>query len=197
MFNNSIKSVFCAFSLLALMPAIAFAAPPTKDIKFNYRDSSIVKVLDDYSKASGQRFIISPNVKGKITIINPAPIDLKEAFDQLSTALAANGVGISTQDGVMYVASAREIQRNYIPVVTQVPPIRPQRMVTMVFKLKHISADTLNKELRILSSRDGEEVPYLPTNSIIISDWTPNVARVAKIIEQLDQPAGPDKKTHH
>lgn len=180
-----------AFVLFAGGSLTARAAEP---LKFNYRNADIVKVLEDYSKVSGQRFIISPSIRGKITIINPTPITQAEAFNQLSTALAANGVGISTQDDVMYVSSAREIQRNLIPVVTELPPVRPERMVTMVFQLKHASAENLNKQIRIFTSRDGELVPYIQGNQLLISDWTPNLARVAKVIHELDQPTA--KKSH-
>ncbi len=36
----------------------------------------------------------------------------------------------SSRDDVMYVSNARSIQRDLIPVVTELPPTRPDRMVT-------------------------------------------------------------------
>lgn len=171
-----------------------FAAFPTfgqeerKPISFNYRDAKITKVLEDYAAKSGQRFIVDPMVRGVITIINPSPISLEEAFNQLSTSLAVNGIAISTQDSVMVVKQARSIQRDLVPVVTEVPTLRPERMVTWVIPLKHASAEAINRQLRILTSKDGELVPYSATNQIIVTDWTPNLHRIAAILKELDIP---------
>ncbi|MFM6928769.1 MAG: type II secretion system secretin GspD, partial [Bdellovibrio sp.] len=46
----------------------------------------------------------------------------------------------------------------------------------------------VNRDLRILPSKDGEMNIYEPTNSIIISDYGSNIDRVMKIISQLDVP---------
>lgn len=180
------------FLLIATLFTAGFitsAQAEEKTIDFNYKEAEIAKVLKDYAQASGQRFIVDPTVKGKITIINPSRIPLTEAFNQLSTALATNGIGYTFNDGIYSLKQARSIQRDAIPVVTEVPPMRPERMVTWIISLKHISADEVNKQLRILTSRDGELVPYTQTNQLLVSDWTPNLNRIAQIVKNLDVPS--------
>lgn len=172
--------------ILAFLFAQAVFAADT--LKFNFKDADITKVIEEYASASKQRFIIDPQVKGKITILNPSPISVEEAFNQLSTALANNGVSYVIQDGVVNVKQSRNIQRDSIPVVTELPPMRPERMVTWIIKLKYASAEDVNRQLRILCSRDGELVPYLPTNSLIVSDFTPNLHRIGEMLKTLDQP---------
>ena len=159
------------------------------NIAFSYRNEDIVKVIDDYSKASGQKFIIDPAVHGRVTIINKGPISISEAFNQMSTALAVNSLGISTQEDMMVVAPARSIQRNLIDVGNELPPLKPERMYTWVINLKSAQADDVNRQLRILCSRDGELVPYPQTNQVIVTDWVSNLYRVAKLIKQIDDPA--------
>src|SRR6516162_6088416 len=78
-------------------------------IGFTYKDAELTKVIEDYAKASGQKFIIDPNVKGKITIMNKEPVTVSEAFNQLSSAMALNSYAISKQDDVMVVSHARHI----------------------------------------------------------------------------------------
>jgi general secretion pathway protein D len=180
---------------LALVAPVAIALLLTLNaragdgkIKFDYRNQDVVKVLEDYAKHSGQKFIVSPGVHGKITIINSGPVGLSEAFAQLSTGLAANGLAISDRDDVMYVDQARMIQRDFIPVVTELPPLRPERMLTLVINLKHTKAEGINRQLRILTSRDGELVPYVPTNQILVTDWTPNLHRIMAIVNEVDRP---------
>lgn len=178
------------FPLLAFA-FTAFAAPdPSKTIKFNFRNADIVKVLEDYAKVSGQKIIVDTQVRGKTTIFNPEPITLDEAFNQLSTAMMTNGLAFSKQGDTLVAMQARQVQRNKIEVVTELPPLKPEKMVTWMIKLKHINADEVNKQLRILTSTNGELVPYTQTNHIIVSDYVSNLHRIADLLKELDQPRG-------
>jgi general secretion pathway protein D len=172
--------------ICALFSSAAFAADK---VSFNYENADINKVIKDYAKMTGQKFIVDPQVRGQITITNPGEITTEEAFNELSSALAVNGIGISTQDGTMIVQQARAVQRNLIPVTKELPPIQPTRMVTYVIDLKNVSADEVNKQLRILTSKDGELVPYTHTNQIFVTDWTPNLHRIAKMMTFVDEHA--------
>ena len=58
---------------LLLFTRAALAAD-TPTLNFTFHDADIVKVIEEYSKASGQKFIIAPEIKGKITILNPGPV---------------------------------------------------------------------------------------------------------------------------
>jgi general secretion pathway protein D len=166
--------------------AAAFAVTDT--IKFDYpKGEDIQKIVQDYARASGERFMLDPAVHGKIAIFNPGPVTLSEAYNQLCAALAVNGIGISRQGDVQVVMQARTVQRSAIPVVHELPSVEPVRMVTWLVTLKYASADEVNKQLRMLTSKDGEEVPILRTNQLLISDWTSNLHRVAEILAEVDK----------
>lgn len=184
---------FMNLLIITLLSTAAVSAY-AKSVGFNFKDAEITDVIREYSKASGQKFIVDPSVRGKITIVNPAEISVEEAFNQLSTALATNSIGISKQGEVMLIQNSRQIQRNYIEVGTELPPLRPERMYTWVVNLKYANADKVNRELRILTSKDGELVPTSDTNQLLITDWVGNLHRIAKIIEQIDKPASKTKK---
>lgn len=180
---------------IAMMSCVqVFAAEPTGTMNFNFENSDLVSVVKEYAKASGQKFIIDPRAEGKITIINSAPITVAEAFNQLSSALAVNGLAISKQNDQMLIEQARMVQRNLIDVSTELPPLQPTKMATWIVNLKYVSADEVNRQLRILTSSQGEEVVFTHTNQLIITDYTPNLHRVAKLIKEIDIPAG---KTAH
>ncbi|MBC7741466.1 MAG: general secretion pathway protein GspD [Bdellovibrionaceae bacterium] len=169
----------------------ALIASAGEMMKMNYVNEELPKIIEDYSKSTGQKFIIDSTVRGKITILNQKPVSQDEAFNQISEALALNGFAFVTQNDVMVVRNARSAQRDNIPVVTELPPLRPQRMVTMIFSLKHISALAVQQQLRLLTSSYGEMSPVEKSNQIVISDWSGNLNRVAEVIKQVDQPADP------
>lgn len=156
-------------------------------LKFKFENQDLTQVIGVYAKASGQKIIVSPGVNGKATILSSGEVTLNEAFALLSSALATNGYAISEQGDTLVVMAARNIQRSLIPVLTEVPPLQPERMVTVVFNLKHTKAEDINKYLRIIPSKDGEMSPYEPTNKLIVCDWVSNIHKVAKLIAELDQ----------
>ena len=86
------------------------------------------------------------------------------------------------------VKSARNAQRDSIETFSGAYYPNSDQMITRIIHLKHILAEQVNRELRILPSKDGEMSVYTPTNSIILSDYGANIDRVMKIINQLDVP---------
>src|SRR5262245_43111062 len=125
--------------IVSLMSPFAFAAKGK--MSFSYKDAEVLKVIEDYSSASGQKFVVDANVKGKVTVFNPNSISIDEAFNQLSMVLASNGLAISKQGDVMMISQARRIQRNLIDVTTDLPPLKPEKMHTWIINLKWVSAD--------------------------------------------------------
>jgi len=178
-----------ALSLILLF-AVSFAHA-TENIKFYFPNEDIWKMIEVYSKASGQKFVIDPGVRGKASILVSEPVTLEEAFNQLSTALALNGFAISKQGDTMVVKSARNIQRDLVEISTELPSLRPERMVTWIYTFKNLPADQVNRDLRILCSKDGEMNVFTARNQIIITDWTTNLNRVAALFKELDKPVDP------
>jgi general secretion pathway protein D len=173
--------------ILSAFSSFAFADTPT--INFNFTNSDISAVIKEYAKMSGQKFIVDANAAGKVTIINRDPITVEDAFNQLSSALAVNDLAISKQGDQMVVMHARNVERNLIDVTTELPPMTPTKLATWIITLKYLSANEVNRELRLLTSKDGEVFPSSHNNQLIITDFTPNLYRVSKLIEKLDVPA--------
>lgn len=181
--------VFIALALTSIvLSANALAA---EKIKLNFVGEEITKILEIYSKEANQKFIIDPGVRGRITLLNPNEVDLTEAWNQISSALALNGFAFVNQGDVIVIRSARNAQRDGIDVVTELPPMRPEKMVTWVVTLKHIAVDKVNREMRILTSKDGEMSVFADKNQLVISDYTSNLYRVKKILDRMDQPLEP------
>ena len=107
---------------------------------------------------------------------------------KLSSALAVHGYAISKQENTFVIRGARHAQRDLIEVSTEVPALKPERMVSWVITLKYISAKTILKEMRNLPSRDGEMNLSSQSNQIVFTDWSGNLNRVAELLKQLDKP---------
>jgi general secretion pathway protein D len=153
---------------------------------FDYPNADIADVVKAISELTGKNFILAPEVHGKITIIAPSRITVAEAYKAFLSALAINSLAIVPGDGFYKIKQARTAQRDNIDTFSGAYYPTSDQMITRIIKLKYISADEVNKQLRILTSKDGELVPYTPTNSLIVSDYGANIDRIMKILAQLD-----------
>lgn len=173
--------------LFLVFVLIGFSALASEKIMFSFKDGEITKAIEIYAQASKKQFIVDSTVRGKITILNPAEITIEEAYEQLSEALAINGFAIIKQGETLTVRNARSAQRDNIPVSTELPSAKPQRMATWVVNLKNIAAnDVIN--IRLLTSSYGEMSVNHEKNQLIISDWTSNLQRISEVIKQADIP---------
>lgn len=155
---------------------------------FDFPNVEIADVIKTISELTGKNFIIDPGVRGKITIIAPSKITVAEAYKAFLSSLAINGFTVVPSGSFLKIKNARNAQRDSIETYSGSYYPSDDQMITRIIHLKHISAEIVNRELRILPSKDGEMSIYSPTNSIILSDYGSNIDRVMKIINQLDVP---------
>ncbi len=179
-------------------PKVSFADAQPEDItdenfpdmieSFDYPDADIMDVVKAISKLTGKNFIIDQGVRGKISIVAPSPISKAEAYRAFLSALAINGMTIVPSGKFLKIRPAKSAIRDSIETYGGAYYPNADQLITRIIHLKYISADEVNKNLRMLASREGEITAYPQTNSIIISDYGSNVERVMKILTLLDVP---------
>lgn len=180
-----------------------FSKAPIEDItnenfpetieSFDFPNADINDIVKAISELTGKNFIVDQGVRGKITIIAPTKITVAEAYKAFLSALAINGYALVPSGGFIKIRSARNAQRDNIDTFSGNYFPNSDAMITRIIHLKHISAEAVNRDLRILTSKDGEMSIYSPTNSLIISDYGANIERIMKIINQLDVPGFEDQ----
>ena len=153
---------------------------------FDFPNVEIGDIIKTISELTGKNFIIDPGVRGKITIIAPSRITVAEAYKAFLSSLAINGYTVVPSGSFLKVKNARNAQRDSIETYSGAYYPNDDQMITRIIHLKHIQAEMVNRDLRILTSKDGEMSVYTPTNSLILSDYGSNIDRVMKIINQLD-----------
>lgn len=199
---GTILSTILSLILGASEPAMAADSAATSGtavasaatLPFHFDKGELTAMLAAYAKASGRKIIVDPGVRGSVSVYLPGEVTLDEAFNIVCDALALNGFSIVENGDTWIVRSARNAQRDMIPTVTVLPPPRPNRMMTMIFKLKHANPDDVLKQLRILPSKDGEMTLFEPTKQLIVSDYAANINRISRILETIDIPASANFK---
>lgn len=157
-------------------------------VEANFPNADITDVIKAIGQLTGKNFIIDPGVRGKISIIAPSKVTVAEAYKAFLAALAINGFTVVPYGKFLKVKASRNAQRDSIETYTGAYAPTSDIYITRIIHLKHISAEEVNKRLRVLPSKDGEMTPYEPTNSLLITDYGANVERMTKIIKELDRP---------
>ena len=157
-------------------------------VEANFPNADITDVVKAISQLTNKNFIIDPGVRGKISIIAPSKVTVAEAYKAFLAALAVNGFTVVPYGKFLKVKASRNAQRDSIETYTGKYAPTSDIYITRIIHLKHISAEEVNKRLRVLPSKDGEMTPYEPTNSLLITDYGANVERMVKIINELDRP---------
>tara|TARA_B100001248_G_scaffold258777_1_gene243641 strand:+ start:611 stop:3109 length:2499 start_codon:yes stop_codon:yes gene_type:complete len=153
---------------------------------FDYPNADIADVVKAISELTGKNFIIDPNIRGKITILAPSQITKAEAYKAFLSALAMNGFTVVPYGNFLKIKSVNEAKRDSINTYSGSYSPDTDQLITRIIHLKHISAEEVNRSLRILVSPKGEMAPYPPTNSLIVTDFGANIQRIMSILGQLD-----------
>jgi general secretion pathway protein D len=175
-----VRAIFAGI-VVFLVSFLAKAA----DVDFSCKNCEIVDVVAKYSKLSGKSVVIDPEVRGKINILAPSKISLDEAFALLSESLSSQGYAF-VGEGELHLMQSRNASRNLLPVYSELPPLKPQRLVVWVRTMKKMKAEEAGKQLRNLSSRDGEAVFLASPDRLVLTDYTGNIHRVSKLLDQID-----------
>lgn len=183
--------LFLAYTPMIMADDLSPKPTGGEKIKFYFNNEEISKVLENFSRVSGKKMIVDSSVRGKISIFNPDTVDIDEAFNQVSKALAMNSYAFMPEGDTLVVRPVRQIQRSLIEVGTELPPLKPERMFSWVVTLKNIPT-SLVKNLRALSSKDGEQNVIADNNQIIFVDWVSNLYRIRELIKQIDIPKNPN-----
>lgn len=192
--NKVYRSTLAIAALLVATGTAQAAAPEasafdqTVKITLKHKDQEVGAMIETFAKASKKTFVVDPGVRGKVSVFAPEPVGLDEAFDLLSTSLALNGYAIIEHADRYVVMASRNAQRSSIPTLTEIKSVKPERYVTLIMTLNHIPVTEINKNLRILPSKDGEMMPLIESNQLLITDYISNVNRIAGIVKILDQP---------
>lgn len=153
---------------------------------FDFPNVDIQEVVKAISELTGKNFIIDPGIRGKITIIAPSKITVAEAYKAFLSALAINGYTVVPSGSFLKIKAARDAMKDSIETYAGNYYPTSDQMITKIIHLKHIAADSVNRDLRQLISKVGDISAYPATNSLIISDYGSSIDRIVKIINQLD-----------
>ncbi len=170
--------------------AVAQAPPPaasTSQMTPNFRDVPIEQLAEAVGQATNRSFVVAPNVRAQVSLINPRPMTPTELYYAFLSILQVHGFAAVPSGNVVKIVqetNARQLPGNDLPASLNGGA---DEMVTTVIEVKNVNANQLATVLRQLLSANALLQGIPGTNSLVITDRQANVARIQKIIGRVDQ----------
>lgn len=166
-------------------------APASADlITLNFQDADIRALIATVSQLTGKNFIVDPRVKGKVTLISGAKLNISQIYNVFLSVLSVhNFAAVDTEDGVTKIVPVSIVKQSPTPTSFTVPPPMGDAFVTQVYQVKHGAVQDMVPILRPLLPPTSHFAAHASSNTLVFTDTTANVRRVLKVLEQIDQPA--------
>ncbi len=189
---------FIAFSaLLSLAPAVLLAQNPTapradEQVTLSFTNADIAEVARTIAVITGRSVVVDPRVRGTINLNTDKPVSKAAAYDQFLATLRLQGFTVVESAGLYKVVPEADAKLQAGRVNAGAVSGPGNQMVTQIFQLNYETANNLVPVLRPLISPNNTINVNPGNNSLVITDYTDNLQRIARIIAALDVPSASD-----
>ena len=158
-------------------------------VTLNFVNADIEAVTRAMGAMLDKQFIVDPRVKGNITVYSETPLSVREAYLNYLAALRGLGFTVVENAGLLKVVPEADAKLQAGTVSIGATQQRGDQILTQIFKLNHENPNNLVAVLRPLISPNNTINANPGSNTLVITDYADNLARLGKIIAALDQPA--------
>lgn len=165
--------------------------------QLDFEKVEIDKLIQTMSDLTGKLFILPDNIRGaKISIIGPEHgkmgVTVDEAYAAFLAALDAAGLSLYETGRYTKVIEKRQAKQSVLRTVLDGERYATnEQMMTRLVRLKYAEAEPIKALLSNFTTREGDIQTY--NDLLIITDLGINQQRLARIVEQLDQPSASDQ----
>ncbi|MBW2171683.1 MAG: type II secretion system secretin GspD [Deltaproteobacteria bacterium] len=168
-------------------PAPVEEAPDERYVTIDFDDVDIALFIKFISELTGKNFVVDKAVRGKVTIISPTKISVKEAYKVFESVLEVHGFTTIPSGSVVKIVPAVQARSKNIETRLREEAIDPEdKVVTQLIPLEYANPDQLKKLFAPLISKSSVMVSYPPTGMLIVTDVLSNIKRLFSIVEVID-----------
>ncbi len=175
--------------------AKADAAPRFRGepVTLNFVNADIEGVSRAMSAILRQPILVDPRVKGSITLYSEKALRPDEAYRSFLASLRGLGFTVVEVEGLLKVVPEADakLQTGTVAIGNS-STRRGDQVLTQVFRLSHENANNLVPVLRPLISPNNTINATAGANSLVITDYADNLARIGRIIAAMDTPGSGD-----
>jgi len=161
--------------------------PPDKSqIVMNFEDVELTAFVKFISKVTSRNFVFSDKVTGNVSVVSPTPVTPEQAYVLFQSVLSTQGLTTIDEGMVTRIVPMKEARTSGATVLSGND--LSAGFATRLLPLRYVSAADVARVLAPQISKDGSIVPYEGTNTVIVSDTSANLSRIAEMVAVMDIP---------
>jgi general secretion pathway protein D len=164
----------------------ALKAPRKEPVTLNFVNAEIEAVARTLATLSGANVVVDPRVRGTMSLSSQLPVPPAQALRLFAVQLRTQGFALVESGGLYTVLPEAEAKLQSSTVSAGAVPASSGQIVTQIFRLNHENANNLVPVLRPLISPNNTINVNPGTNALVITDYTDNLQRLARIVAALD-----------
>jgi general secretion pathway protein D len=161
-------------------------------VTVNFVNADLEAVTRAMAAMLDRQILVDPRVKGVITVYSEQPIPVRDAWQQYLAALRGLGFTVVETAGLLKVLPEPDAKLQAGTVSVGEVGARGDQVITQIFRLNNENPNNLVAVLRPLISPNNTINANPGNNTLVITDYADNLARIGKIIAALDQPSATD-----
>ncbi|RMG97990.1 MAG: type II secretion system protein GspD [Deltaproteobacteria bacterium] len=158
------------------------------------REAELADLVNWMMTISCQRFIWDPKIRsGKVTILSPEPVTVREAYAAFYAALEQMGLTVVPSGKYFKIVESTGVEGKTVPVYG--PKGRApnnDRYVTQLYRVQSGDAQAVADVVGALKSKQGNV--RVVGDMLIITDTGSSIRRLLRIVRQVDEAARPTEK---
>jgi len=156
-------------------------------ISIDFNNVDINVFIKFISELTGKNFIVDNKIKGKVTVISPSKISVKEAYKVFESVLEVHGYATVEAGKVIKIIPSPEARTKNIKTLLKESATSPEdKIITQIITLKYANASEIKKLFTPLISKSSVVLAYSPTNMLIVTDFHSNIKRLIRILKAID-----------
>ncbi len=171
------------------VPAAPVTPPSGRFIVLNFDSADIETVIHAASEIVGFNYVLSPDVRGKVTVQTSGRIPQEDVFGVLLGILEVHGFTAVKSGNLYKIVRVEGARERAVPTIVGDVPLEGRagdEIITQIVPVRYASVNDLGVLLRPFVSSRGTLVANRETNVLIITDAASNVRRVLDIIRLVD-----------
>ena len=160
----------------------------------DFPNADLKDIIKAISKLTNKNFILDQKIQGrKVTIVSPQAVTKQEAYNAFLSALYMNDLALVSMGKFLKIVDAKSALQSNIRVFVGDYAPASEEIVTLLYPLKHLNAEEIQRFLVDLVPRQGRVSYYPNTNTLVMTDAGLNLRRIISILKAIDVPGHQDQ----
>ena len=156
-------------------------------VTLNFANAEIATVAKAMAEMTGRTIVVDPRVKGTLNLSTARPVAADTAYGIFLAALRMQGFASAEVNGVVRIVPEADAKFQGTTLTSRGQAGIPQgEVTTRIFVLRNKSASLILPVLRPLISTNNTISADTGSNTLLVTDYADNMARLEQVIASLD-----------